>query len=187
MRVWPAALLLLLATGCGFLRPTKSEIFTVEVMGPVMPPAPSAGVPIGIDTVELPPGFDRKEIVILKQDGALDVRGREQWVAPLEQVVLHTIAHDLARRLPEGMVVLPGQAQPAAMRSIDLVFEQLTAGPENTVVADVRWTVRQGGAASRTRHERVTTAVPSLSSANVARGMSETLAQLADRIVSGLQ
>jgi uncharacterized lipoprotein YmbA len=186
MRVW-ATLLLVLAGGCGFLKPTKSQIFTIETQGPSAPTTAVTGVPIGIDTVELPPGFDRKEIVVLKDDRQLDVRGTQQWAAPLESMVLHTVAHNLARRLPNGMVVLPGQSQPAAMRSIDLVFEQLTAGPENAIVADVRWTLRQGAAITAQGHEQVTATTESLDSGAVAAGMSNALGQIADRLAAAVR
>ena len=89
-----------------------------------------SGTPITIETIELPPGFDRKDVVVRKANNQLDVRGTQQWSANLGPLVLHTLAFDLADRLPAGMVVLPGAAKPAAMRSIDVTFEELAAGPD---------------------------------------------------------
>ncbi|HET7712373.1 MAG TPA: ABC-type transport auxiliary lipoprotein family protein, partial [Thermoanaerobaculia bacterium] len=108
------ALTLLLA-GCGFFSRSKSQYYSLEPMGPEAAPsaATMSGVPIGIDGVELPPGIDRKEIVVRGTDNRLEVRSAQQWASSLEQMVIHTLAFDLAKRLPVGMVVLPGQAKPA--------------------------------------------------------------------------
>ena len=178
----------LVLTGCGgLLSPKKSKIFYLE---PVAPAARVTvrGLPVGFDSIELPPGFDRKEIVVRQADQKLEVRGQEQWAATLEPTVLHVLAFDLAGRLPEGMVILPGAASPGAagMRMIDVVFEELAPGPEKQVVLDARWILRESGRANVTTHERIVIDLPALDSANVAAGMSRALATLADHIATRL-
>jgi uncharacterized lipoprotein YmbA len=170
-------LFLLLFVGCSFFgKGTKSQIYSLDrVPGAAVA---ISGAPVGIDSIELPPGFDRKEIVVRKANNELDVRGTQQWGAVLSQEVLHTLAFDLAARLPAGMVIMPGTAKPANMRSIDVAFEDLAAGPDAKVTLDARW----GGA----HHEHIEVPIPSLDSANVASGTSQALAQLADRIATGL-
>jgi uncharacterized lipoprotein YmbA len=166
-------LLLLLITSCSFFSKTKSTIYTLDrIPGTVVN---LSGNPIAINAVELPAGFDRKEIVVRKANNQLDVRGTDQWSATLSNAVLHTLAFDLADRLPQGMVILPGDTRPAAVRPIDVVFEEIAAGPDVKVVIDARL---------NTRREHVEVPIASLSSANVASGMSQALAQLADRIVA---
>jgi uncharacterized lipoprotein YmbA len=166
---------LLLLAGCSFFSRTKSQIYTIDpIPGTVVN---VRGTPIGIDAIELPPGFDRKEVVVRKANSQLDVRGTQQWSATLGQLVLHTLAFDLASRLPAGMVILPGDAKPAAMRSISVVFEEIAAGPDSKVTLDAVW--------DRTHHEHIEVPIRSLDSANVASGMSQALATLADRIAHG--
>lgn len=185
-RIVPVALMILLS-GCGFLSRSKSRFFSLDRIGPTTPVASLTGAPIGVDAVELPPGLDRREVVVRKADLGLEVREKDQWTATLENLVLHTVAYDLADRLPDGMVILPGQAKPdTAMQSIDLLFEELAAGPDNKVVLDVRWVLHQTGQPNRTEHERLEIPIPSLDSAAIAQGHSQALAQLADRIVAGL-
>jgi uncharacterized lipoprotein YmbA len=105
----------------------------------------------------------------------------------LQPLVLHTLAFDLAARLPEGMVILPGAAKPLApTRSIDVVLEELAAGPGNTVVLDGRWVLRENNRADVTHHERITIEVTSLDSGNIATGMSQAVAALADRMAAEL-
>lgn len=171
--------------GCGFFRRPEIRHFALEpIAAAVPPPLAVAGPPLGVDAIELPPGLDRQGIVVRRDDARLEVRGTDLWAASLESMVLHTLAFDLAHRLPEGMVVLPGQAQPVApMRSLDVVFEELAAGPERRVVVDARWTLRAPGAADLTGRARIEEPLPSLDSAEIAAGTSRALAELAERIV----
>lgn len=174
---------LLVASGCSFFSKSTSKTYSLDPIAPAAPPgSPALRTAVAIDSVELPPGLDRREIVVRKANRQLDVRGNELWPANLQPMVLNALAFDLASRLPVGMVVLPGQSRPAAApRGIDIAFEELTAGPENRVTLDARWTL--AGAA---HHERITIDIPSLDSAAVATGTSQALGALADRIAAGV-
>lgn len=177
-----AILTILLFTGCGFFSRTKNQYYTLDTI-----PATAAaranvgGVPIGIDGIELPPGFDRSGIVLHGANHKFEVRGTHLWASSLEEMVIHTLAFDLASRLPEGMVVLPGQAKPAAMRSMYITFEDLAPGPEPEFVLDARWTMNETA-----RHERITIPMTSMESPAIATAMSQALAALADRIVASM-
>ncbi len=151
----------IIAAGCSsFLSPTKSMIYTIDpIPGTIQN---EAGAPIGIDSVELPAGFDRKEIVVRKANNELDVRGTQQWPSTLSDVVLHALAFDLASRLPVGMVILPGEPKPAAVRSIDVAFEQIGAGPDAKVTIDAIW--------NQTHREHIEVPIANLDSASVAAG-----------------
>lgn len=173
----------LVISSCGLFTRTKSEFYTLETVPPDQPAAARGGAPVGIETIELPPGLDRRGIVVRESRHQLEIRETNQWTETLETMVLHTLAHDLAERLPEGMMVLPGQPKPSgAMRSIAVVFEDLTPGPEPVFVLDARWGMIGGSA----RHERIEVPMSSLDSDEVATAMSTALAALADRIVATL-
>ena len=170
--------LVLLLTACSFFSKKQSTIYSLDRIPPATV-SNARGTPIAIGAVEIPPGFDRKEIVARKANSQLDVRPNQLWSANLGALVTHTLAFDLADRLPSGMVIMPGAATPATLRSIDVAFEELAAGPDSKIVLDARW----GG----THHEHIEVPIASLDSANIATGMSQALAQLADRIVIGLR
>ncbi len=175
-------LTLLLFPGCGLMKRVPNTFYALDTIPSAAAPRASiAGTPIGIDGIELPPGLDRREVTTRAADNKLDVRGHHQWASPLEDMVTHTLSFDLASRLPEGMVVLPGTAKPGAMRSLYVTFEDLAPGPENIFVLDARWTLGE-----MTRHERITVPVSSNDSAAVVAAMSEALGQLADRIAGAL-
>jgi len=185
-RTMPLLLPLVLA-GCSFFSKSQSTFYSLDRIAPAAAVANVHGLPIGIDGVELPPGLDRREIVVRKADHQLDIRSNEQWSASLQPLVLHTLAFDLAARLPEGMVILPGEAKPSgAMRSIDVVLEELAAGPDAKVVLDGRWMVRESGRPDVTRHERIVVDIASLASANIAKGVSQALGTLADRMAAAM-
>lgn len=174
-------LLTLLVAGCGFLSRAKNTFYSLETIPFAGQPATIGGTPVGIDGIELPPGVDRREVVVRGAGQQLEVRGTNIWAGPLEEMVIHTLAFNLAKRLPEGMVILPGQAKPAAMRPIYITFEDLTAGPDNVFTLDARWTM-----GATVRHETVTVPMSSLDSASVAAAMSTALTTLAERVVAQL-
>ena len=183
---WTIVLTLFL-TGCSFFSKSQSRFYSLDRIPPAAPASAARGLPIGIDSIELPPGLDRREIVVRKADHQLDVRPAEQWSASLQPLVLHTLAFDLASRLPEGTVILPGETKPAgATRSIDIAFEELAAGPDAKVVLDARWIVRTAGQPDAAHREQIAINIPSLDSANIAAGMSQAIAALADRIAAQL-
>jgi len=178
-------LLSLLAAGCGFLSRTKSRFFTLDVVAPSSAIVDVRGLPIGIDVVELPPGLDRREFVITKADNQLEIRERDQWSASLEPLILHTLAHNLARRLPGGMIILPGQPVPnGPKRSIDVVVEKLAAGPDNAIHLELRWNLRERDQLISSTREQISIETSSLESASVASALSQALSTLSDRIAA---
>ena len=187
MRRAGVLLLCFLTAGCGFFSRTKNQYYSLETIAPAAGPAAVGGSPIGVDGVELPPGFDRRGIVARGAGHRVEIRGSHLWASPLEEMVIHTLAFDLAERMPQGMVVLPAQAKPSGpMRSLYVTFEDLAPGPDRVFVLDARWTLTTTGATQLAGRERITIDLSSLDSAQIAAGMSQALAALADRIVAGI-
>lgn len=185
MRGALAAVAALLVAGCGFFGGGKSTYYSLEPLPGTR--AAVTGSPIGINALELPAGLDRREVSVRQSDHRLDVRGNQLWAESLETMVLHALAFNLASRLPEGMVVLPGQAKPdGPMRSIDVIFGELAASSDQVFVLDARCVVHEAGRADRTIHERVELRMESDESSEVVETMNEALAALADRIVARL-
>jgi len=181
-----ALLCVILASGCGFFSRKPNTFYSIQPTKAATPAATIGGVPIGVDGIELPPGIDRREIVVRGADHKLELRGTQQWAAPLEDMVLHTLAFDLANRLPEGMVILPGAAKPSVMRSVYVVFEDLAAGADRVFVLDARWIITEPGRPELAKHERITVEMPSMESADVAAAMTEAVATLSERITAQL-
>lgn len=186
MKIRSLLLLSLLVAGCGFFKRTPNQFYALDVIEPAGPPSAAAagGTPIGVDGIELPPGLDRRGIVIRGENNKVDERGQHQWASSLEEMVNHTLAFDLARRLPNGMVVLPGQAKPlGTMRSLYVTFEDLAPGPDRVFVLDARWTLTAPGFPEVKGHSRIPVDMPSLDPPEVVAAMSRALGTLADQIV----
>ena len=179
--------LLILSAGCGFFSRKPNTFYSLETTKPATAPASVGGVPIGVDGIELPPGIDRREIVVRGKDLKLEMRGTQQWAGPLEDMVIHTLAFDLANRLPEGMVILPGAVKPSVMRNVYVVFEDLAAGADQVFVLDARVIMTEPGRPEMARHERITVNMASMDSGEVVSAMTQALAQLSDRIVAQLR
>lgn len=174
-----AIALTILLSGCGFFSRSKSRFYSLDTIPGTT--RATRGTAVAIDAVELPPGADRRDVVVRKNDHELDVRSTDQWRASLEPMLTHTLAFDLASRLPEGMVILPGQIKPAAARSISVVVEEFGAGPENAVTLNARWVID-----NITHREQISVPIASLDSAAIAEGMSRAIAALADRMAAGI-
>jgi uncharacterized lipoprotein YmbA len=169
----------LILGGCSFFSRPKNTFYSLESLPGTR--LTRSGIPIGIEGLELPPGLDRRGIVVRDADHKVDVRGTHQWTASLEEMVIHTLAFNLSTRLPEGMVVLPGQAKPAAMRSIYITLGELAPGPEPVFVLDAHWAID-----GRSTHERIEVPMTSMESPAVVTAMNQALATLADRIAAGV-
>src|SRR5688572_24826533 len=184
MRIATALLTITLA-GCGFFSRPKNQFYSLDTIPGEGAVVATTGTPIAIDAIELPPGLDRRGIFIRGADHKVEVRGTHQWTAPLEDMVMHTLAFDLANRLPEGMVILPGQEIPATpTRSVSVVFEDLAPGPDRIFVLDARWTISEQPGV--TRHERITLPLSTTDSPEIVAAMSQSLATLSDRIAAQL-
>jgi uncharacterized lipoprotein YmbA len=187
IRLTTTVLLTFLLGGCGFFTAQKKDYFTIDAIPPAGARAEVQGLPVGIDTVQLPPAIERREVVVRQESGQLDLRGRDLWGATPGSLVMHALAFNLASRLPEGMVILPGQAAPlGAKRSIRVIAETFEAGPTEVVVLDARWILAGTAGEGVTTHERIEVPIGSLGSADIANGMSLALAELANRIAAAL-
>jgi uncharacterized lipoprotein YmbA len=187
MKTRAATIFCILAAGCGFLSSKPSHFYSIDTIPPTAPVTDLRGSLVGVEVV-LPPGLNRKEIVVRQANHGLEVRGREQWTATLEPLVLHVLAFDLASRLPAGEVVLPGESAPeGAVRTIDVAFEELAPGPAKSVVLDAQWTLHNvPGGSDATHREQIAVEIPTFSSPDIATGMSQAVATLADRIASAV-
>ncbi|HEX3583053.1 MAG TPA: ABC-type transport auxiliary lipoprotein family protein, partial [Thermoanaerobaculia bacterium] len=87
----------LLFAGCSFFSKSTSKTYSLDPIAPASVLA-KRGTAVAIDSVELPPGLDRREIVVRKANQQLEVRSNELWPANLQPMVLNALAFDLASR-----------------------------------------------------------------------------------------
>src|ERR1700685_39552 len=104
---WASALAL---GGCGSA-PTR--IYTLG------PPAPAAHTDVynapalRVDTLSVPAGWDRVEILKPSATGTLQISDFDHWAAPLAQMARQTLSEDLDQRLPSGSLIYPRLPKPS--------------------------------------------------------------------------
>lgn len=198
--------LLVLVAGCTLWGSSpKSDFFSLETVpgSEREGTRPVTGLPLAVERVRLPSAVDRRALVVYRTENRLDILGTQRWAGPLEEMVEHTLAFDLADRLGETMVVLPGHPKPeGGRRMLSILFEELAAGPEPVLVLDAHWTLQNtepisdekssGGTGRQTeteiaRHTRIEEPISSLDGSEIAAGTSRALAKLADSVAAEMR
>lgn len=184
----PAAVVALLIALAGCASSPPSSFYSLQPRpGDGERPA-LAGPPLAVTDVSMPPALQRQAMVRRGPDSAVEIRGTERWAGPLDRMIQRTLAFDLAARLAEGAVLLPGQPGPAGgARRLVLVVERFSPGPDERVVLAARWTLlARGGEALVSRDETIRAPMASPAAGDAAEAMSDALAELSSRIVERL-
>lgn len=177
------SLTILLATlslaGCASNAP-----LTYLVLSPVAGQAYSASGPdIAVGRVAMPPAIDRSFLTTGTGENTLMVSYNAKWAAPLETLAQASLAKDLATRLPNHMVLMPGDHVPA--NTVIVSVNVSTFLPyANQVRLEADWrTFNQ--ATQQAQTGRTSIDVPTTANATAqAQAMSQALGQLADQIAA---
>jgi uncharacterized lipoprotein YmbA len=181
--------LAILATVAGCSSPPTRYFGTQPVMPGGSSSAGYQGPPVQIRTVNVPPQLDRAELMREVSPGEFEVREFDHWTAPLGQLMRQTLTEDLAARLPAGAVIYPDASRldPVAYISINILSFRFQG---DRAVMQVSWTVRSPTSVPALISDgQATLDVPGSdrSGADISTSLSATLAQLADRITTGLR
>ena len=187
MRALALPMLALLA-GCGSSPPT--HYYTLEPIPPQQDAAKSAlHPPIEVGDPGVPPEIDRDAVVVSAGGGRLDVSSTDQWGGPIGKLIRQCLTTDLTTRLAPGSVLAPGAPAPkSGLRVVSVHVERFIADTGGHVVLDASWSVLPAGSSNviRQGHEQISVQGASGGSDAAAAGMSQALAQLADRLVHRL-
>jgi hypothetical protein len=177
------ALALLTLAGCASSPPTR--YFALDPAAPGSPATDqTAGKPVKVDAVHIPPALDRDSMVRGESDNQLQISAQDRWAGDLGEMIRRVLTQDLAQRLPSGMVVAPQSPAPPSARG--LVVDILTFQPQaGEVVLDADWTLLQGTQSNPVLRRSAHLTAPGASSAQgQAQAMSTLLGQLADGIAA---
>ena len=134
-----------LLPGCLGPRPDTSRYFTLPSPSP--PTATGPGVAsLGLGPVALPPYVARLEIASRAGPDEIRYATNARWAAPLDEMVLRSLADELRARVPAREVVRwpwPLQAPPAASVAVDFLRLEVDAAGGATLEA--RWTATVRG------------------------------------------
>lgn len=181
------ALLAAALCGCGTSPPTR--FITLGVVESQGRHTRLSGTPVGVGHVTLPVALQRQALVVRQGDNRLEVFGTVRWAGPFSVMIRRTLAQNLAARLPQGMVILPGHPNPERpMRLFIVTFQTFSASASGVVTLKAHWTLVEADSGDElfTRETRITIDANANHAGEIAQAMSRALARLAERMVSAL-
>lgn len=180
-------LALVALAGCA-AAPPMTYLHLAPVRGGVV--AASAGKPVAVAKVNMPPSLDRLALTTETSGSTLGIDPNANWAAPLDGMASLVLAQNLASRLPGTTVVMPGEVIPRSgvrVVHVDVLRFLPVASPSGEHVAlDAGWQVLSPAGEvlrSRQSHFSVPTAP---GAAAEAAAMSTALGALSDRIAESL-
>jgi len=182
---WIACCALALALGACRSAPTR--FYGLQQAAPATRLSYQRILALRVDSLSVPAGWDRIEILRPTLDGSLEISEFDHWSAPLREAAKQALSADLNDRLPSGSVIYPRLPKPEAAWGIDVdVLEFTVAGSRASMQAG--WVITPGApsrAAKRTE-ALLQCPMPSAQPAAVVRAWSELIGQLADHIAADL-
>lgn len=91
----------------GACQSAPTRIYNLEPVAPAKRLDQYQAPALRVDTVNVPAGWDRIEILRPTSSGAEQISDFDHWPAPLSQVARLVLSDDLDQRLPLGSVIYP--------------------------------------------------------------------------------
>jgi uncharacterized lipoprotein YmbA len=127
--------------GCLSSPPTRHHVLN-PVIAPPSPGTSNAATPrvVGVGPVSLPAYLDRPQMVMRTGPDEIDVKEFDQWGEPLRDGITRVVAVNLARLLPESLVVVfPWHSVERIRYQIVLEVAQMDGRAGGSVTLDARW------------------------------------------------
>jgi uncharacterized lipoprotein YmbA len=173
------------AVALGGCRSASTRIYTLGPAAPASHMDVYHAPPLRVDTLNVPAGWDRIEILKLSAAGTLQINDFDHWAAPLAQMARQTLSDDLDQRLPSGSVIYPRLPKPISALGVNvdildfnMVLSQASMRASWTIVptGDVQGAKRSSA--------ELRSSMSSEEPSAVARAWSDLIGQLADRIAA---
>ncbi|HYU11022.1 MAG TPA: PqiC family protein [Stellaceae bacterium] len=174
--------------GCGSSPPSKFYVLTADPV-PQRAGGSAAGNTVALGRVTLPGALDRPQIARRHAGNEIVFSEEERWAGPLDDMMRHVLADDLAARLPAGvMLVESGAKQPPGV-TIALDVSRFDADEAGSVTLVAHWQAlgRNGAPLGAPRESTIVEPGSGKDAAAVAATMSRAVAALAARIAAGLR
>jgi uncharacterized lipoprotein YmbA len=138
-----------------------------------------------VDTLSVPAGWDRLEILTFSAAGMLQIGDFDHWAAPLPQMARQTLSDDLDQRLPPGSVIYPRLSKPSEALGVNVDILEFNLGPLQATMR-VSWIIVPSGhpADAKRSAASLRSAMSSGEPSAVAHAWSDLIGQLSDRIAA---
>jgi uncharacterized lipoprotein YmbA len=162
-----------------------TRIHTLEAARPAHRIDSYKAPPLRVDSVHVPLGWDRVEILSPTTAGELKIDDFDHWPAPLAQLVRQVLSTDLDARLPAGTVVFPHLAKPSDALGVNVDILEFTLDLSQGSMS-ASWSITPAAGAPSARRDVTVLHTPLASSdpAAVAHAWGVLLGQLADQIAA---
>jgi uncharacterized protein len=174
------------AVALGGCRSASTRIYTLG------PAAPTSHIDVynapalRVDTLNVPAGWDRIEILRPSAAGTLEISDFDHWAAPLAQMARQALSGDLDQRLPLGSIIFPRLPKPTGALGVNVdILEFNILASQASMRAS--WIIVPSGDDAQRAKRSVAELRSSMSSENpaaVAHAWSGLIGQLADRIAA---
>jgi uncharacterized protein len=138
-----------------------------------------------VDTLSVPAGWDRIEILRVSAAGTLQISDFDHWAAPLGQMARQTLSDDLDQRLPSGSVIYPRLSKPSGALgvNVDILDFDIVASQASMRAS---WIIVPAGDPPDAKRSAASlrSSMSSGGPAAVAHAWSDLIGQLADRIAA---
>jgi len=180
-RWWVAGCAVALAIGgC---RSATTRIYVLAPAAPASHVDVYRAPPLHVDSLNVPAGWDRIEILKPTAAGTLQIGDFDHWAAPLGQMARQTLSEDLDQRLPAGSVIYPRLSKPSDSLGVNVdILEFDIVASQASMRAS--WIIAPSGDAQGGKRGAASlrSSMSSGEPAAVARAWSDLIGQLADRI-----
>ncbi len=147
----------------------------------------SSTKPIAISRPDIPPEINREHFTVEAGPSTLFVAGNVTWAAPLRGMIQLVLAQNLAARLPNVRVLMPGDpVPPGGVRQVIVNIQQFIPTRQGKVSLQADWAILSPSVQSQ-RHGYIRLSITGgMTPADEAHTMSIALAELAERIAKQL-
>ena len=183
--VGAAALIFLLAAGCGSSPPTNFYMLNDVAQDPAA--GSVSTISVGFGSVRLPAYADRPQIVTRESSTDLQLAEFHQWAEPLQDSVVRVLADNLSKLLSTDHVfAFPREAQPRYWVSVDLA--RFDAEAQDAVLI-AQWTLTDtnGNETLAVKRTHLTAQADLSDYSSIAQALSEVLGQLSSEIAAAIK
>jgi uncharacterized lipoprotein YmbA len=179
---WMAGCVAVALGGC---RSASTRIYTLEPAAPASHTEVYHAPALRVDTLNVPAGWDRIEILKLSAAGTLQISDFDHWAAPLAQMGRQTLSDDLDQRLPSGSVIYPRLPKPSGALGVNVDILDFNI-VDSQASMRASWIIVSYGNAQGAKRSAtlLRSSMSSAEPAAVAHAWSDLIGQLADRIAA---
>jgi uncharacterized protein len=174
-----------MAVALGGCRSAPTRIHTLAPAAPASRTNIYHAPVMRVDTLSVPAGWDRIEILTFSTAATLQISDFDHWAAPLAQMARQTLSDDLDQRLPPGSVIYPRLSKPSEALGVNVDILEFNLGPSQATMR-ASWIIVPSGhpADAKRSAASLLSAMSSGEPSAVAHAWSDLIGQLADRIAA---